>query len=69
MRIGVIGVKEGIIMFAGVEKGGKKQASNRAQRRKELLEKKGLEVHIIENPDMRRIRLYDTWKGDHPCRQ
>ncbi|MEW6417227.1 MAG: hypothetical protein AB1480_03800 [Nitrospirota bacterium] len=68
MKIGVIGVKQGIILYAGVEKGGKKQASERAQRRKELLEKKGLEVHIIENPDMRRIRLYDSWRGE-PCRQ
>jgi hypothetical protein len=61
MRIGVIGIKLGIIIFAGVEKGRKEIALKRAQRRKELLTMKGLEVHIVEKPDMRKFRLYESW--------
>jgi hypothetical protein len=69
MRIGVIGVKQGIILYTGVEKGGSKAARSRAGQRKAKLESKGLQVFLIENPDMRKIRLYDTWKGGHSCRQ
>lgn len=69
MRIGVIGVKQGIILYAGVEKGGRKAAHNRAEERKAKLESKGLQVFLIENPDMRKFRLYDSWKGGQSCRQ
>ena len=69
MRIGVIGIKQGIILYAGVEKGGGKAARSRAEQRKVNLESKGLQVFLIENPDMRRIRLYDRWKGVPLCRQ
>jgi len=69
MRIGVIGVKQGIILYAGVEKGGGKAARSRAEQRKANLESKGLQVFLIEKPDMRKIKLYDPWKGGQSCRQ
>lgn len=69
MRIGVIGVNQGYIVYAGVERGGKKSALARAERRRELLQSKGIKVFLIENPDMRKIRLYNRWKGAETCRQ